>query len=95
MAPEWIPFILLGLLLSIGYLVWRAGPGSRARREKVDVDVLLFKAEREAREKAARERGVLSGDPAMDKVRRMAEKAEDSTPQTPDRGDESIEEIRK
>ena len=95
MAPEWIPFILLGLVLSVGYLVWRAGPGSRARREKVDLDVVLFQAEREAREKAARERGVLSGDPAMEKVRRMAEKSENSTLQTPEQGEESIEEIRK
>lgn len=100
---EALPFILLGLVLTVGYLVWRLGPGSKSRkREAQSLEAFLAGAEREAREKKAREQGVLDLDPAVakkqEKLRKMVEQnplpegqtgdGQELSPQSPRVGEE-------
>ncbi|MCC5876805.1 MAG: hypothetical protein JJU11_11350 [Candidatus Sumerlaeia bacterium] len=82
-----LPFFLLGLLLTIGYLLWRVGPGRHGRKgNALPPEVYLAKAEREAREEAAKKRGVLELDPGEEKKReqllKMAEQNQVSECQT-------------
>lgn len=65
-----LPFFLLGLVLTVGYLLWRVGPGRHGRKkDDLPLEVYLARAEKEAREEAAKKQGVLELDPVEAKKR--------------------------
>lgn len=75
---EAVPFILLGLVLTIGYIVWRAGVRRReAAGRETSMEDLLREAEQEARAAAREQEDLLALPPEQEyeqqRIRRMAE----------------------
>lgn len=89
MMAEAVPFLLLGLVLTIGYVIWRAGARGRgASRKAASMEAILREAEREARASARKQEELLALSPEkqyeQQRIRRMTEQNDGEGTQTKD-----------